>query len=296
MIQASLINTLRVDNELGEGVVWHNQRQTLWWTDILSAQLFEFHPETNQIIIHTMPERVGSFGFTSDVNTLIVAFASGVAYFHLKKQSIQWITRPEANNQGNRFNDGRVDRLGNFWAGSLVENESSSTDSAALYRISPSGECQKIIDSLSISNALCFDLDGKHFYHTDTPLRQIQQYLYNEHTGKAELVKQFVQTEAGCFPDGACIDSENHLWNAQWGGHNVVRYNQQGQIDFAVEVPVPQPSCVAIGGPNMNWLFVTSAKQGMSDQALSKYPLSGSLFIYQLNKRIGIEECQHPLL
>ena len=102
--------------------------------------------------------------------------------------------------------------------------------------------------------------------------------------------KLFATTNSSTFPDGSIVDAQDYLWNAQWGSNNVVRYKRNGEIDFSIILPVSQPSCVAIGGPNLDWLIVTTAKQGLSSSAFSKEPLSGNLFIYQLTDCSGLIE------
>lgn len=285
-----LINILPVKNSLAEGIQWHQESQSVWWTDILNAQLYQYHPATDKTTIYPMPERVGCFAFTSNKELLIIAFASGLAFYHLKTHHIQWIAKPEGNITGNRFNDGKVDRNGRFWAGTMVEDEKNSTQLGSLYMLDANQQCHKILNNINISNSLCFTKDGKHLYHTDTPTRKINSFDMDKGNAQITFRKMLVQTPSGCFPDGSCIDSEDYLWNAQWGASRVVRYSPSGTENIIIDLPVPQPSCVAIGGPNMNWLFITTAMQGLNEQQLEKSPQSGNVFVYELTNITGIEE------
>jgi len=285
-----LLKELSVQNILGEGIQWHNPSQSIWWTDIMSALLYQYIPESNTILTHEMPERVGSFAFTNQKNRLIVAFASGIAFYQLETKEVHWLARPEQDNLGNRFNDGRVDRQGRFWAGTMVENETLSSNDGSLYLIDEHQQCHAMLNGLKISNSLCFDLHNGIFYHTDTLTHTIKRYkVPTAHTKLAEI-DELVSTQETHFPDGSCIDADNYLWNAQWGGAQVKRYAPNGKVNLTLDVPIPHPSCVAIGGPELDWLIVSSAQQGLSQSDLAKYPKSGNVFIYQLDNIKGIIE------
>jgi len=285
-----LLKELSVQNILGEGIQWHHPSQSIWWTDIMSALLYQYIPESDITLTHIMPERVGSFAFTNIADRLIVAFASGIAFYHLKTKEIDWLARPEQDNVGNRFNDGRVDRLGRFWAGTMVEDDALSNNDGTLYLIDEHQNCHSVLNGLKISNSLCFDLNKDSFYHTDTPTHTIKRYKVPSQLSEFELINELTTIEDTHFPDGSCIDANNYLWNAQWGGAQVKRYAPDGTVNLTLNVPVPHPSCVAIGGSNLDWLIVSSAQQGLSKSELAKYPKSGNVFIYQLEHIKGVIE------
>lgn len=285
-----LVKTLKVQNELGEGVQWHHASNSLWWTDIQKSILYQYSFNTEQITKHEMPERVACFAFTKESNKLVVAFASGIAFYFLSTKKITWLKTVYPVESGKRLNDGRVDRAGNFWVGGLVEDEHQITDKASLYCFDKQQTLTTVLTNIDISNSLCFSLNGETLYHTDTPSQQIKQYQLDQTTNTLTASDIFAQTENQCFPDGACIDANGYLWNAQWGGSQVVRYDRQGNVDKKVPLPVPQPSCVAIGGPEMNLLFITTARQDLNAHQLAKFPQSGDLFIYQLDEALGVAE------
>ncbi|WP_068544297.1 SMP-30/gluconolactonase/LRE family protein [Thalassotalea crassostreae] len=285
-----LLNVIDVTNTLGEGVQWHALSQCIWWTDIQESCLYSYSTKSSQLNKHTMPERVGCFAFIENDPRIIVAFASGIAFYDFSSKSLEWIDKPEEHIKGNRFNDGRVDRQGRFWYGSLVENKESSEQSAFLYMLNSRGKSIAKETNIEIANGLCWSPDGKTLYHADSPQQKIHQYDFNTATTELSNKKLFAKTAPGSFPDGSTIDSDGYLWNAQWGGSRVVRYNPQGEIDLCIDVPVSQPSCVAFGGPNLDWLMITSARQDLSENELSQQPLAGNLFIYQVNGTTGLEE------
>jgi len=289
----SLIANLPMGNTLGEGIQWNADLQEIWWTDITGQAIYRHNPQSGKTTKVDMPERVGCFAFIHNDERLLVAFASGIAFYHLKTKKINWIFMLGADDIGTRFNDGRVDRFGHFWAGTMVENEGDGSKRAALFRLDAHQQCEKVLENIQVANGLCFSLDGKTIYHADSPDAEIMAYQWQEKTRKLMSACHIATTTQGSFPDGSCIDSAGYLWNAQWGGQRVVRYAPDGSVDLIHEVPTVQPSCVAIGGPNMDWLMITSAKQGLSTAYLAQDKHAGNVFIYQLNGVKGVIENQY---
>ena len=290
---ANLIGTLAVGNVLGEGVQWHINSQTLWWIDIDSACLFSYSPVTTEIITHEFPEKIGSFCFIENDERLLVALASGFAFFCLQSKKVQWLAQPELTIADNRFNDGRVDRQGRFWAGTMDTAEQQPI--AALYQLDHNQNSTKMLDNIIVSNGLCWSPNGDVLYHADSPTRVIYKYDMDVTSGQLTNKTEFTKLPADQYPDGSTIDSQGALWNAQWGGSQVVCYSPTSDVELVIELPVTQPTCVCIGGENMDVLFVTSAKKGLSDKQLKEQPLAGNVFMYQLTNVKGIEENQYIL-
>ncbi len=289
----SLIASLPISNELGEGIQWNVDLQEIWWTDITGQAIYSHNPQSGKTRKFEMPERVGCFAFIHNDDRFLVAFASGIAFYHLKTNKINWLFKLGVNDIGTRFNDGRVDRFGHFWAGTMVENEGDGSKRAALFRLDTHQQCDKVLANIQVANGLCFSLDGKTIYHTDSPDADILSYQWHENSRQLVSPVHIATTAQGSFPDGSCIDSAGYLWNAQWGGQRVVRYAPDGSVDLIHEVPTVQPSCVAIGGPNMDWLMITSAKQGLSAAQLEQDKHAGNVFIYQLSGIKGVIENQY---
>jgi sugar lactone lactonase YvrE len=181
-----------------------------------------------------------------------------------------------------RFNDGRVDRQGRFWAGSMVEGAGDPT--GKLYCLRGSRP-EVYLTGIAISNSICFSPDGRHLYFADTPHRTILRYDLEPATGAISNRQIFAQTPRGAFPDGSNVDSHGHVWNAHWGAGRIVRYAPDGTISGTVDVPASQPTCIAFGGKNLDLLFVSSARQNMSEAVLAREPHAGDVFVYQLDVR-----------
>jgi len=278
-----LIKTLAVGNELGEGVIWDHQSQKLWWTDIQGSALYRYDPESDALEQWQTPERLACFAPREGKleHELVCAFESGFAFYSPVTAKLEWIKKLESDNAGTRFNDGRTDRQGRLWAGTMVEDQESAPYAGSLYCLNADLSINKTIGGLSIPNSLCWSPDGKTMYHTDTPTLKINQYDYDADKGTFNNAQLFVKTKDGCYPDGSIVDSEGGLWNAQWGSSTVVRYTQSGEQGLVVDIPATQPSCVAFGGRDLNLMFVTTAWQGMNSEARAADPQAGNLFIYE---------------
>lgn len=290
----ALLTSIPSQNILGENVLWHHTEQAIYWIDIEAALLQRYDLASAEFSVFALPQRIGSFAFLQDGPQqdfqLIAAFAEGFALYNPQTKALKWLSQPELHLAGHRFNDGRVNRQGEFWAGTMVENAAISDTQAALYRLEPTGQAQQVIGSLCISNGLCWSLDGRTLYHADSPKHQINQYPYDVATGSVGEPSIFAQTPDNAHPDGSTIDAAGYLWNAHWGAGKVLRYRPDGSIDLELSLPVSQPSSVAIGGPNLDLLFITSSRLGLSKVQLAQQPLAGNLFIYQLHGVQGVLE------
>lgn len=288
-LNAKLIKTLAVKNILGEGVIWDEINLSVWWTDIQDNKLFQYHLATEKLQVYPTPQRVGCFGFVENSNQLIVAFESGIAYFEPVSGQVNWISKP-SQADGSRFNDGRIDRLGRFWPGTMMEAEENAEPFAKLYQVNPNHQVITRLDSIKVANGLCWSPDGSIMYHADSPERTIYQFDSNPQTGEISNKQVFIQTPENIFPDGSTVDKHGNLWNAQWDGSRVVCYSPTGEMLGQINVPAARSSCVAFGGENLDLMFVTSASVGLSEQELIDQPQAGNLFIYQLPESIGLIE------
>jgi L-arabinonolactonase len=285
-----LIDEVPCNNILGEGVQWNHRDQSAWWTDIKSSKLFRYHLASKTLKHWELPEFLGCFAFVENDDRMLLALASGFAWFNPETGAIGWIAKPEAKWVGNRLNDGRVDRQGRFWVGSIMEEQNAPEQSASLFCLDHTQKISTHLTGLRISNSLCWSLDSSRLYHADSPTHQIKVYDFDLTTGCLDNGRVFAQTSEKIEPDGACIDSEDHLWSAEWGGQRLVRYSPTGEEVAVLPIPVSQPTCMAFGGEDMNLLFVTSARIGLSDQALIAQPRAGNLFIYR-TVFSGVNEC-----
>ena len=286
-----LKTSLPVSNTLGEGIVYDHRLNSIWWTDIRGCQMYCYCLNSEQTHQWQTPYPVTSFGLTSIPYEFVVAFNSGFARYNLETFALNWLHKPEPHFPGNRLNDGKVDPMGRFWAGSMVEQpEFNPPDtSASLYCLDHKGGCKTLLGNLQISNGLCWSPDKRYLYHADSPAQKIIRYPFESTTGAIGTGKLFAQTKGEVYPDGSCTDQQGGIWNAQWGGAQVIRYNQQGQPDLTISLPVSQPTCVALSTHEQPLLFVTSAKEGLTPAQRQQQPQAGDVFIFEVQHQ-GIPE------
>lgn len=274
------IATIKSGNSLGEGIVWNEQTQTLWWTDIEARQLHCFDWRQQASRRYAMPERLGAFGFVAEEPLLIGAFESGFGLFHPENGLVGPILRPDRLTSDMRMNDGRVDRQGRFWAGAMVENPMAAP-MGCLYCVQD-GSIKTHERSVGVANSICWSPDSSWFYFSDSAQHVIWRYSFDPHTGAIAKRGAFARTSDGVYPDGAVVDSEGCIWCALWGDGRIVRYAPDGRIEQALELPVSQPTCVAFGGPNLDLLFVSTARIGLGRDALQAQTGAGDVFVYNV--------------
>lgn len=274
-----LLDRLEVSNTLGECVIWDEKTGSTWWTDINGQMLYRYDFLSKLIERWPTPERLASFGLVEDADYLVAAFASGVAFYEPRTQAIKWLHKIEADSKNTRLNDGRVDRQGRFWFGTMREYEHLN-QLGSLYSLDAGLNIASHLNNIHVSNGLCFAPDGNVVYHTDTVSKKIYTYPLNI-VGELGSPHMFACLKAPASPDGATVDAEGFLWSAQWGASRVARYAPTGEIDLVLELPVTQPTCVAFGGEDLNLLFVTTARQGLDERELISQPNAGDVFIFE---------------
>lgn len=272
---------------LGEGPVWDHRESCLWFTDIQSAQLLRLDWPSAQLTRYDLPERLGSLGLTADPAQLVCAFASGYALYTPASGACEWLAKTEPEYRGIRMNDGRTDRQGRFWAGSMVEKRKlAGGASGTLYRLDgPDAAPAELRGGIAISNAISFAPDGTALYFTDTLTQEILRFPLDPATGALGEPASFAKLSGGAYPDGADVDADGRLWNAEWGSGRVTAYNPDGSHYAQVELPVSQVSCVTFGGAALDLLFVTTAREGLSEEQLAREPQAGDLFVYRTGVR-----------
>lgn len=273
-----LIDTINVENTLGEGVTWDTETQTVWWTDIEEKKLFSYQVSERKLSTFTVPYRLCAFALTKQSGVLLAAFDCGIGLYNIESNDTEWLFQFPGDATV-RFNDGRTDAKGRFWVGTLNE-DGDATASSGLYRVDTNMAVTKVESDVGICNGLAWNADATRFYMADSSKQIVYQYCFDNDSGEISDKSTFQQLPATTSPDGAIMDSDDHYWSALWGGSCVARFSAQGeQLDFAV--PAEQPTCVAFGGENKDLLFVTSARYALSDDAINAAPESGSLFIYR---------------
>jgi len=260
---------------LGEGAFWHPTRRQFFWFDIL-GQCLRSHDRDGPRIWR-FPEMVSAAGWVSE-DVLLIAGERDLFLFDLETEEIEVLCELESDKPENRSNDGRADRQGGFWIGTMAKNPDAHPDNGAIYRFYK-GALRLLYPNISIPNAMCFAPDGKTAYFTDTNTQIIRKVALDADGWPAAAPEPFIDLRAdGVFPDGAVTDALGNLWNAQWGASRVACYSPQGEFLRAIPFDAPHTSCPAFGGLDLTTLFCTSALAGMSPEALAAAPDAGKTF------------------
>lgn len=279
-LQATLVLDAR--NTLGEGIVWCTRTQSLYWTDIHASVLWCYRPADGSTRRWPMPERLASFALCEDDGWLLLGLESGLAFFHQESDRLIRIADVEAG-LPTRLNDGACDRQGRFVFGTLHEPIGGEARRAAggFYRLHPDLTLEQLpLGSVAISNSIAFSPDGAIMYYCDSWKRTVHRCSYGESV--ADACMHIDLSHGQGEPDGSAVDSEGGLWNAEWGSGRVVRYTPEGKEDLVISVPASQPTRVAFGGERLNMLYITSARDGLSAEALANEPHAGGLFAIEV--------------
>jgi sugar lactone lactonase YvrE len=261
---------------LGEGPVWVAREAALYWLDIKGRKIFRLGPD-EQLTEWPTPLRVGSLAPRKS-GGFIGGTEHGIAIIDPAADRFELVAQPEEHLPDNRFNDGKVDRQGRFWAGTMDDSERQAT--GTLYRIDPDLHWTAVDQGYRVTNGPAFSPSGERMYHNDSA-RQVTYVFDVDGQGNATNRRTFLQfSEGDGFPDGMTVDSEGCLWIAFWDGGCVRRFSPEGKWLQAVDMPVARPTSCAFGGPGLAWLYVTSASIGLDETALNLQPNAGGLFMF----------------
>ena len=270
---------------LGEGPHWVADEQALYWLDIKGYKIFRLG-EGGEVDSWDTPLRIGSIARRAS-GGFIAGTEDGIAQVSLDEGRFELSFNPEAHLPGNRFNDGKVDRSGHFWAGSMDDSEAQAL--GTLYRIAPDLACVAVDDGYKVTNGPAFSPAGDVMYHNDSALQRT--YTFDlDRAGNAGNRRVFLEYgEGDGYPDGMTVDAEGCLWIAFWDGWCVRRYSPDAELLQTIEMPVARPTSCAFGGPDLDRLYVTSASIGLDESAAAVQPNAGGLFMVLAGVR-GIAE------
>ena len=254
--------------QLGEGPSWHAGLQALVWVDILAR---EVHVGD---CTYAVPGYPGAAVPAAD-GDLVLAM-DGFAVLSLESGTVAPLAPVELED-GVRFNDGKCDPAGRFWAGTMALDE--APDRGALYRLDGPGSVQRMIAPVTISNGLGWSPDAATMYYIDTPTRTIRRFRYDVETGAIGEPAVLDTSAWSGLPDGMAVDADGNLWVAFWGGGAVRCVAPDGALLREVAVPVSQPTSCTFGGPGLDELLITTARVGLSDAELRDQPLAGSVLV-----------------
>lgn len=263
--------------ELGEGPVWDPAAEELLWVDIVGRRIHRFRPDTGADALVATPSDVGAVAPRRS-GGLVVAQADGFWLIDADDMTQRSHRPVEADVPETRFNDGKVDPAGRFWAGTMAYD--CRPGAGCLYRLDPDGRVETVLREVTISNGMAWSADGGTFFYIDTPTRRIDAFDHDPDSGALGRRRPLVQLpdDLPGSPDGMTIDAEGGLWVALWDGWAVHRYLPDGTLAAIIRMPLARPTSCTFGGPDLGDLYITSARDGLSADELATQPAAGGLF------------------
>jgi sugar lactone lactonase YvrE len=262
---------------IGEGPVWSVNEQRLYWVDIPEKKVHVFNPadgsnrtfDLPQIVTSASPRKGGG---------LLLTLRKSVAYFEPSTGKLDILPDPEEDRPGNRFNDGKCDRQGRLWAGTMGDVDWDAPV-GNLYRFDAQAKLTRMEEGVCCSNGLGWSPDSRTLYFAESFRYKIHAYDFDPATGNVSNRRVFASLDpgSGAFPDGLTVDAEGFVWSAQPVFGRLVRYDPRGAIERIIELPVSRGTSCMFGGKNLDVLYVTTMRGTLTDEQLAEEPLAGSL-------------------
>ena len=273
---SSIELALEAGISVGECPVWVPEEGALYFTDIAGTTMNCFFPRSGEHKQWEMPEKLCCFALREQ-GGFVAAMSSGFAFLDLDTGTVDFIKKIEENQPENRLNDGRCDRQGRFWAGTM--HEPRTRYEGVLYRLNPDLSCTAMAGEVMVSNGLAFSPDGKIMYWSDSRNRKIFAFDFNTETGNISNRRLFFETtQKQGRPDGATVDAEGYYWSACFMGGRVLRIAPDGILDREILLPIKNITMICFGGEDMDILYITTGNEGLSEAELKETPLAGALF------------------
>lgn len=283
-VSCSLVRQWDIGATLGECVTWDDRLSRFYWTDIEGSCLYIFEWGAPEPVRYQLPHRLASFGLTQNPNVLLAAFDYGLGWLDLTSFEIVPIVQIESERPNTRLNDGRMDRQGRFWFGTMANDVRPDTiGEGRLYCFD--GESNPMIhrEGILIPNSLAWSPNGETMYFADSKTFRIDAYNFDTANGRPTDRRTLSSVPAGFHADGSCVDADGYLWNAQWGGSRIIRYAPDGTEDFCLPLPTFEPTCVGLGGPDLDHLCIATANLDPESSG------TGSVYLYKTSIRGLIE-------
>ena len=264
---------------LGEGTLWDPAAGVLWWVDIWGKAIHRYDPGTGHDEVFPTPDHVGCVGVRAK-GGLVISMATGFHFFDPAAGRFTAIADPEADLPDNRFNDGKTDRQGRFWSGTVFEAPGKTLQfTGSLWRLDPDLTCHRMVTGIAASNGLAFSPDSRTLYYADSQGGFVWAWDFDPASGEIENRRVFIdfRSTGGCA-DGATVDADGCYWVTLPITGLVARYDPAGRRMRTILLPTDLPTCCEFGGPDLDILYVTTATLRRPASELAHQPLAGGLF------------------
>jgi len=261
---------------LGEGPLWDASTGQLLSIDCMGRKLLRHNVQSGKHEEWALPRTPGSFALRSG-SGMLMAYRRGLAFIEPGTPMLEGIPAPGIDFAVEVFNDGKCDRKGRFWVGTMDRDVQQPV--GGLYRVGPDLQVTRMDDGVTLGNGIAWSPDDRTMYFCDSRPGRIWAYDYDLETGSIENRRLFVDFAGRQGrPDGCTIDAEGGLWVAEISAGQVVRFDPAGREVANLAVPVSRPTSVAFGGAGLRTLFVTSMRYGVSPEDLIREPQAGCVF------------------
>lgn len=264
---------------LGEGTYWDPHAQVLWWIDIWGPAIHCYDPATGKDRAWKAPEYLGTLAVRA-AGGLVVSMVSGFYFFDPRSGVFTAIVDPEAACEVTRFNDGKTDRQGRFWSGTMFEAPGQPpVRCGSRWRLDADHSVHRIVTDIGCSNGLAWSPDSRTMYFTDSHTHVVWAFDFDPAAGTATNRRVFIDLSADSFVvDGATVDADGTYWLTVPFQGKVLAYDRSGRRVRTIELPVDLPTCCELGGPDLDVLYVTSATLRRDETALAGQAAPGGLF------------------
>jgi sugar lactone lactonase YvrE len=260
---------------LAEGPVWDEHTQRLIWVDIIEREVHRFDPATGIDVLTDVPGMPG-IAIPRVQGGLVLVIDHRFAFLD-DTGHVETITDLPQGAVTVRFNDANCDAAGRLWAGTTGFN--AEPGAAALYRLDPDLTVTRALANVTESNGIDWSPDDRLMYYVDSLERRVDVFDFDLDTGGLANRRPFVAVDDGeVLPDGLTVDAEGYVWVACWGGAAVRRFAPDGSPAGSIALPTPHITCPAFGGPRLDRMFITSAREGLTEAQLAADPVAGALF------------------
>lgn len=272
--------------KLGEGTFWDCRDQALWWLDIFARTIYRFDPVTGGQDSWATPEDPGCLA-TRAQGGLVISMRSGFFFLDPVSARFEPIVDPESEIESTRFNDGRTDRQGRFWAGTMVvDARAEPRKIAGLYCLHADLRCERKLDGIGCANGLAWSPDSRVMYHSDSHTPLVRAWDFDPVSGDLDNVRTFVDlTFMDGIADGATVDDEGCYWVTIPFKSKLLRFDPAGALMRSIDLPCDIPTCCEFGGKDLDVLYVTSAALHRTPQELTDQPYAGAVFALDVGAR-----------
>ena len=262
---------------LGESTYWDSKAERLWWIDIYGKKIHRYDPISGRDEAFDAPEYLGCLA-VRERGGLVLSMASGFYFWDEVSSRFDPIVDPETDMRDTRFNDGKTDRQGRMWGGTMGDVDWDHPI-GSLYRLGADLKPVRVEEGICCSNGPGWSPDSNTMYFTESFRHRIFAYDFDAATGNVANRRVFVSLEPheSAFPDGLTVDAEGYVWSAQPMFGRLARYAPDGKLERVIELPVSRGTSVMFGGPNLDVLYVTTMRATLSEAQLAEEPLAGSL-------------------